>query len=119
MASRNREGEGGGGEEVGRTLDDYHALDYLDKPLCPYCERELGVAPGGPQLGSISFKCTRHGRFPHTEFEANPLDVMKRRDSGPGIDDMVGALLLIVPFLAARALASKLQSAGRWFKNAV
>lgn len=80
-----------------RELDDYVALDHLDKPHCPHCDRELGTAPG---MGGIAFKCVQHGKFHTSEFEANPLDVMSRRMEGTSSTDAILTALPVV-FLAA------------------
>jgi len=89
-------------------VDDYHDLSYLDKPTCPHCERELGVAPG---MGGLAFKCARHGKFDTAAFEANALDVMQRRQTdtsaGGSIMQLAPLAVVLLPFAAGQYISQK------------
>ena len=59
---------------VEEAVPDHEPLPEDERPVCPYCERRLGVAPG---YGSLAWKCARHGTFPAATFEANILRAMQ------------------------------------------
>ena len=89
-------------EAVNQAVPNREVPEDFERPACPYCDRELGTAPGH---GGIAWKCPAHGTFPAAEFDANPLDAMQQtaEESGPP-STIEAALALVVygiPLLAA------------------
>jgi len=81
----------------------------FERPACPYCDRELGTAPGH---GAIAWKCVQHGTFPASEFDANILDAMQEtveETGGPSIWTAAIVVLAALPFVLYDILASHIQ----------